>query len=370
MSAAEELNSKGNWWLPHRPKERLPGTLTFHQQDKHGLLSIDGRLEIKDKKRRFTPDRILGELSNGLPVTLDKCLVKKAETHDIPSWSSSKSLIISKRILLGALFLRSKDMIFGGIYVRYYGVGVNKWLKSAGMWRNFNLRPLNEARFSIEYRSNDPKEAKNNNNRYTVILLAKPKKISPFTEGREEYSDNVVCLEIQSAEEKPIEDYLKVNRVVRDFLNFIFPQQVTIESIYGIMKVKKDSKKPTTSLSQEEKAVKILYNYTVSGMFKPDVIDRSIFRPYRNQNTSSQDQFQALLCRWFQLSNDPLINLYCGVMFNPEMYMEYLFLGLAQALEYYQGAFMKGKKSHMSQGCKKRLTRSLIHLKKRKRKDS
>jgi hypothetical protein len=63
-----------------------------------------------------------------------------------------------------------------------------------------------------------------------------------------------------------------VNRVVLDFLNFIFPQEVHIESIHGIREEKrKNFEENTSKQPQKREEVKIFYPYAISKMFKPTV---------------------------------------------------------------------------------------------------
>jgi ApeA N-terminal domain 1 len=77
-------------------------------------------------------------------------------------------------------------------------------------------------------------------------------------------------------------------------------------------------------------------------MFKPSIRIGIPLFPYNEvQWNSIQVLFEKYLNNWFKLSKTPLINLYCAVMYNPEMYMEYLFLGLAQAIESYHATFLE-----------------------------
>ena len=60
------------------------------------------------------------------------------------------------------------------------------------------------------------------------------------------------------------------------------------------------------------------------------IFPRNIFHP-----EPPDVQFEKYLKRRFELSKEPIIDLYCGIMFNPDMYIEHLFLSLAFAIDSY-----------------------------------
>jgi hypothetical protein len=72
-----------------------------------------------------------------------------------------------------------------------------------------------------------------------------------------------------------LEDYLKVNLIVFDFLNFAITE-VHIESIQGIRENRKNSNedKNTSANPQENKPeeIRIFYHYAISNMFKPNQV--------------------------------------------------------------------------------------------------
>jgi hypothetical protein len=243
---------------------------------------------------------------------------------------------------LGGHFKTPEDIVFSSIQVTYYGEQINKWIN------RFEIRGLfrsDKTENYIKYISRPSVKVKINE-RYNITILAKPRLLSSSEgEVREQSIEEVSCLEIESLKEKSLEEYFRVNRIILDFLNFIIPQEVYIKSIHGIRENRKDSKENMSSNQQEWKIeeVKIFYTSAITGMFKPDVRSQPIFPRSQSQRNSMPNLLENYLNKWFELSNTPLINLYCAVMFNPEMYMEYLFLGLAQAIESYQAKFIRTK---------------------------
>lgn len=252
MRMTEELNLEGKWWLPNRDDEIRIGNLTFNQQHRHGVLSIYGSFSGTSEV-----DIILGELSNGQKVTLNKCIVEWTRTY---LTNLEKSSITAQNILLGGHFKTPEDIIFSSIQVTYHGDQINKWIKRFDVQGRFDS---SEKESSIKYTPRQSVKVKINDS-YNITVLAKPRLLSSSEgEVRERSIKEVPCLEIESLkeEEKTLEEYFKVNRVVLDFLNFIIPQEVTIESIYGIRENRKGSKENISSNQQERKKeeVKIFY---------------------------------------------------------------------------------------------------------------
>jgi hypothetical protein len=129
MITTEELNLEGKWWLPDRDNEIRIGNLTLNQLHKHGVLSIYGS---------FSGTReaaiILGELSDGQKVTLNKCIVDRRYTYFT---NSEKSSITARNILLGGHFKTPEDIVFSSIQVTYYGEQINKWMNRFEIRRLF-----------------------------------------------------------------------------------------------------------------------------------------------------------------------------------------------------------------------------------------
>lgn len=218
-------------------------------------------------------------------------------------------------------------MSFRSIYVTYRGAGFHKWIKhvsSKGVFRSSNIE-----KDYIEYTKGNPVKVRMKDSCFITILY-RPKVLPASMEVREASIKEVPCIEIESLKGKSLDEYFKLNLVILDFLNFIIPEEVHVESLHGI-----------TENGKEEE---IPYPYAISKMFKPTVRTGAAIFPYNEvQRNSIQILSEKYLNKWFELSKTPLINLYCAVMYNPDMYMEYLFLGLAQAIESYHMNFFETK---------------------------
>jgi hypothetical protein len=250
---------------------------------------------------------------------------------------SGMNSFIPKYVLLGKHIERPEDIIFDSIYVTYSGEEINAWIKRVRFQARINSRDSAEVRIRDSY--------------IIRVLLCKPKLLSESEGGGDQEQSHskveVPCIEIESLREqkRSLKDYLKVNLIVFDFLNFIITEEVHIEAIRGIRNNRKNSseKKNTSSNLQEEnkpEEIRIFYPYAISGMFKPTQATGASLFPFEYERDATEALLEKYLRKWFTLLDKAraFLELYFGVMYNTEMYRRFQFLGLAQALEAYHVA--------------------------------
>jgi hypothetical protein len=106
----EQLDYEGKWWLPNKPNDPFPGSLTF-SQDKGAVLSLMGSFDLigEDISKH---ELILGETSDGKKITVVGKL-----SYSIYPYASSRSLIEFQRIFLGVHFLRPEDIKFDIVWI-------------------------------------------------------------------------------------------------------------------------------------------------------------------------------------------------------------------------------------------------------------
>jgi ApeA N-terminal domain 1 len=351
-----DLDLEAKWWLPDKEQEPRVGKLTLNQQQKHGELLLNGSFPPREgvDKNRYDYDIILGELTDGQKVTLNGCTLNWIHPYLTNFEQSSFSV---KYILLREHFESPEDIFFSKIHVVYQGPSFDKWVKRFNTQGNFRSI-LDEQRILIQYTLGRPVRVEINNNNYNhiITLFSKPIRLRPSTKVMEASIKEVPCFEIKSLKGKCLHNYINANNVLRDFLDFIIPEEVHIKSIYGILENKRDSQGKIIPSKAQQKEVQIFYRWNVPEMFKP-LRDQPIFpRNIFPQTGLPEVQFEKYLKRWFRLSEKPIINLYCGVMFNPEMYIEHLFLGLAFAIDSYHRIFIR-KESPEKQQYKQELNR-------------
>src|SRR5688500_3003699 len=66
------IELKGYWWLPDSAQNKLPGTLTFSQED-GAFLELIGVFSTERNAQIEQPTIILGVTQQGKPITLYKC---------------------------------------------------------------------------------------------------------------------------------------------------------------------------------------------------------------------------------------------------------------------------------------------------------
>lgn len=68
---------KGYWWLPSSEENKLPGTLSYSQED-GATLELVGVFESKKLEPRQQLPIILGVTQQGKPITLYKCIISSS----------------------------------------------------------------------------------------------------------------------------------------------------------------------------------------------------------------------------------------------------------------------------------------------------
>lgn len=128
---------KGYWWLPNLEENKLPGTLTFSQED-GASLEILGVFDIKKTPQVEKPIIILGNTQQGKPITLYKCFY----THWIDSLTGLGGSKYHVHVIFEGVQFDSEDKIkFHELYGSY--TDLDAWVGIYG--------------FTIEYDHNDGK---------------------------------------------------------------------------------------------------------------------------------------------------------------------------------------------------------------------
>lgn len=220
----EEFHLLGKWWIPDKKEEKFIGTLTFDHHLNRRELSITSGIdfensEMGNRKVRPKHDIILGKTFDGQEVTLRDC--ERGEWSRNVKVDLGRYSFVPTYVLLGDHFKRPEDIIFDSIYVTYSGEEVNAWIK----------RVQHQARVN----SHDSARVRIRDN-YNISVLGKPI-LSTRSEGevqKQSYKE-VPCIEIESLieQKRSLRDYLKVNLIVFDFLNFIITEEVHIEANRG-----------------------------------------------------------------------------------------------------------------------------------------
>lgn len=335
-----QINYDGKWWLPNKPDYVFLGSLSFNQQ-KGAILSLIGSFDqIGDKISEH--EIILGELSDGQKITLDRV----SSTYEYSYLDFRKSSIEVQRIFLGAHFLRSEDIKFDSIIVTFSNL--DKWIDFNDIHGRF-FSTENGKSISMTYEKCDPIKIKITN-KYQINIVAKPEGHLPTPQLWEGYITEKRCIELKSLIEKSFDEYINLYGIIQNFLNFIIPNEVLVESIEGIAEAhKSDPYIHNHSIKQQH--IQIFYKSPIFKMMKPKAKSQPLL-PF--QELQDSNQLENYLIKWFEISEKfkPVFDLYFGVMYSPEMYSEFQFLGLAQALESYHGIKSSQKRKWLMERAK------------------
>ncbi|MEW5871784.1 MAG: HEPN domain-containing protein [Chloroflexota bacterium] len=116
----------GYWWLPDAADERLPGTLSFSQDD-GAYLHIVGFFGTEQIARFDRPEIILGYTQQGKPITLYGC-IKTQGTYPIMNLGDAKYKV--KFVFEGVHFENEADIKFHQLYGSY--TDLDAWVNIYG----------------------------------------------------------------------------------------------------------------------------------------------------------------------------------------------------------------------------------------------
>jgi hypothetical protein len=304
------INSKGLWWIPGR--EKLFGSLTF-DENKGGLLSVNGRFPDMSpvEKDRFNYPIILGESDDGETFTLRNCSLRKTYPY---MKISTKSEVNVDTIIIGHQFQTVQSIQFEKFSVVLSNI--DRVISPVAKPVSFHKKAL-----ILELPIKDT---------CVIRFFAETSVLKNTTFPRTTMKVDT-DIEIISTKEKTFEKYQEIYNKILDFFNFFIRDEVDFVSLRGTYKeVTRGSDDFANS-----KEVTILYRY-------PQLVELN--KPVNNINFYIENKYclwiPQLLSRWFQihLTNrfESVFNLYFAVMLgSSDLFMEFQFLALAQALEVY-----------------------------------
>lgn len=306
----EQVQYLGYWWLPSNPGVSFAGTLVF-SQTKGAFLDLKGFLPEGTENRRHEYDTITGETPQGLRITLCKCSTETTNYNTV-------STIRAQWVFVGEHLPKLEDIKVKRLTVNYSGIG--DLIDKNKLWW-FLVRLPDESRKNwVTFLT------KTIANSCELSLIVRPLEEIPQVENIEANIESVISLAIKSINSKSFKNYLVIEAQIFDFLNFILPSTITKKSISSVVENVDSSK------VDSEYHVEILYKSPLGRIDKNALGDAKLF-----MHGQALDRLDSLLARWFDIENrlQPVYNLFFGGMYNSAMYIEFRFLGYAQALEVY-----------------------------------
>jgi len=321
----EEIEYKGIWWLPDNPQKRISGTLRF-APGKGAILDLTGSFkDIKDMNKLFKPEIILGTSAEGKNITLYKCIEVKS-TLSIPGLLTSS--FDATVVFVGAHFQRGEEIKFKRLSIHYSYL--DEWVNISG----FDISQ-GEEEISIKYKLPQPIQTVIGDYKISIDF----KRIGPKQSivQKEASVKQRAYITIEPLQEKPFEEYDKINYHIQNFLSLGITKPVYPLAIEGMTEVNKQiiGDKPYYP------PVQIFYKL-------PGIPESSkTLLPYNMLFTFKDisNRFEAFLRNWFEKRSllKPVYDLYFGTLYNPRMYLEHRFLSLIQGIESFHQRTHRGE---------------------------
>ena len=148
MKNPEPIQTRGYFWLPENPEERLPGELRISE---HGRIELDliglfpnanwsGRGNLEDMWGHLRDiGRICGHVSEGGFVTLLSCMLTRAQTNPFSFQSLEFSSFVATFALIGAEY-EQDDVAFREL--NFVVEGLDDWLNTDTIKTTVNVEEV------------------------------------------------------------------------------------------------------------------------------------------------------------------------------------------------------------------------------------
>ena len=309
-------NLKGQWWIPSDPERKTTGNLELKGYD-GAYLEVEIAFSTEADRNTLTNYPVLvGVTHSGIEVTLRNC-----QQTEKPLLLSTGSRYHIELVFIGRHFQRPGQIKFRAVYLWLHNF--DEWLNSSG----FTLpTSFNREEMHIEYcRPKDVELHANASRRLSAGFSVYGPKYTTVQKSIE--LRQAAYLKVERKSGKDLRDYMATSRTVQTFLALairgtVYPRKVM--AVYRDERTTIDvffvpTLRPESSLTS---LVDMVFSY-------PDV-------------SSEIDSMMNLWFRkWPRL--EPLCNIYLGVLYGKELYMENRFLGMVQILETYHRRFIGGQ---------------------------
>lgn len=340
----ETYEYDGYWWLPaHGPtgpptdeSRKLSGTLTIAKGEAklsvlgsfgHGVLSTSESVTVFSPVASAVP-RVLGLTTNGKPVTLESCV----PVHGSTSFPGIGTTIYrSAAAVLGAWFSEDEEISFQEIAVRTSEL--DTWVSVSGFASSITGETQPDTGHFVP-------------TAFDVHFEPSPSIAIPLDHGTDARIDfqvrqsgmravtvevsisQTASIHIRCPDMQPLEGVWKLVNQLRNFLSLAIGRPETILSVTGfrddLIRQGSDSRSPL------ELFWPIPHNPDPPGR----LLDPSeMLFTLPEADPSISDVMRA----WFSHQDlfEPVLNLYFGMLYHPDMYSDVRFLAYAQAIETY-----------------------------------
>lgn len=331
----EAFEIKGFWWLPEKLDIQLSGTLIYSPNagiqlellgDLHASTEGDFRLPaLRDA------DLILGLTTQGKEASLLNCIHIRANPHIGPKFlGTTETSYRVGRAFIGVHFPSMEAIRFTQFSIRY--TDLDEWMHQD----LFEIESQDFSEITLRYKKPDPFRTQVGD--YVVSFVSSGPSLQ--RPGRSEITvSQKSWVTIQSsAEEKALGDFITIVRQLQDFLTLgvgrpVYPIEIEAYSDVNVQTLDngKTYRPPIQiyyALPWKPKETQHLYADEM---------------PFTLKTLS--ERVGNCLNLWCQksISLKPVFSLYFATLYKEDIYIEMIFLSLAQAIETYHHRVYGGK---------------------------
>lgn len=324
MRISEPIETRGYFWLPDDPDNKVPGNLSISERGeiRVEVMGLFNELlaAVKDRLSGFVRefDRVLGVVEDGGKVTLEKCFYQPSRLG--LSGGLSGSTILAQLAFVGAHFDSQEELEFSDF--TFAVDGLEEWLFISGIEME---QDLDNRCGSISYGLPDEIVLSLNDglNLKFVFSLEFPKVSFPVTRAS---VNQETFMQLEAKEPLHIESALSLARKLSNFLSLAIDHSVSFRSIEVA---------PGRALGDAEGQRTPAIN--VYGQFLPatDQVAPISWPRFLFRYSEVEDRLERLLVTWLKIyaSLEPVLNLYFSNRSNSFQYLDVKCLHLAQGIE-------------------------------------
>lgn len=323
-----EISLKGEWWLPDTPNRKVRGEAVYVPGEGTTLV-LEGHL-IKGEGQKFgsvkfiNPDLILGFSTSGKEVTLRKCLQKGMRQSFFGD--VEETTFRATMMMIGCHFLAEELVKFRGFTVQY--ANLNYWLNKKGI-----STEVKDGAFLAKYQQPEDTKIKVGD---LAVTFSLGNSISNDTESV--HIVEKAFVRTWSDKELAADEHFQFLKRIQDFLTFAMLKPTLPLKIEAFT----DSRIETFPDGKEfHEPVEILYPVHARIPKPPRIYSHEMLFSLPLVESRIQDIVQ----KWIAKSDilQPVYDLYFSTLYNPNVYSDFKFLTLAQAVETYHRRVYGGK---------------------------
>jgi len=325
---------KGLWSLPSSEAEDLSGTLTV-ERGKADLELIGDfghqMLSESSRQQRYSLDpdqpRVLGSSTDGKDITLEKV---NSRNYQVSIPGLPVAHYTAQAILVGKHFAEEDPIVFDEISI--HASDLNAWTRVSGFKVHQDFEKLNGTELlgftglGVDYKAPDDIE----------IQLARGERAfirySAGTKGLSGNTDHVAVTQDAAIhfcfrKRASLDDVMRRVSEIRNFLSLAVGRPVSVLAVTGYLD---DYTEPNGSRRPIEMLWQVPHN--------PDPPERARgFHEMLFSLPEASPNISSVMKRWLsrQARLRPVFNLFFGVLYHPNLYLEVRFLTFAQAIETY-----------------------------------